>query len=752
MKAQAQVEKNANAQVNQVQSGNKATPASDSAAKNEQMTQNVEEVQLTDSEVASALKYNNNTKNVPKAEIPGICKIVGVSERDSFDEELVRAVANWQARNHIDADGKYGNTSRTFGARQDYQEYIDGAGLDNIVQMLSDALQNEFSAGMARIDAKYDLIDRIAKEADVPPEMVGAIWYREASVADGVYLHNGQPLGQPTDLEPKGISFGVDEFEEAAIHALKSKGSMIHALGLNYGSLDFAAMCAYTEGYNGWGYRMYHPAIASAYVNSGTTNYTSGKYVADGHFDEDFVDGQVGTLPIMLETLKRHPRTGSGGGAKTNGDKKNTEKTATGAKEPTAADTPEATEQTPTEEPQAAVTVNIDVKRAIRVNKSYGYSIKVWREIQSGVGLKGSDVDGIVGSTTSRKIAEWQTTHGFTEDDIDGICGPKTLSALRSNTTAQAPISSAAANAGTATGHSHGNEAAKEPAQEHTDASDAPVGQSTGAEQSSSGLLSAANAASAAEWNNKRNYSDETISQIKSTVSGSSGNSFDADDAQKIASWQQNQGLTGTDVDGKFGNTSCGIAGITPSYNISDTHTLGSDTPNWCTLHGFINGTTLDTLKDNFKTTAEAVIGGIESAGGSVNVTSTLRHPARAAVMYYARYQKKTSQVQDIFNEYGISVNNDNGDHYAAQVAFGIQGNAVGLNSNHIYGHAVDMIINRLPSSINVNGVTVNTGGDRGNYEDNAQALDNALQSSGAVSEFKWYGDGDEVHWSTTGR
>ncbi len=745
MTAQALVQKNATDQVNRVQIESKAAAASDSVAKNEQMTQGTAEVTLTDDQVTKAIKWDND--NVPSKEIPGICKIVGVSQKSSFDEELVRAIANWQASNNLEADGKYGNTSRTFGARQDYQEYINNTGLDNIISLLNDALQREFSAGMSKIDAKYDVIDRIARAADVPPEMVGAIWYREGSVADGVYLHNGQPLGRPTDLVPAGIMFEKDQFEEAAIHALNMKSDMIHSLGLNYGSLDFAAMCAYTEGYNGWGYRMYHPQIASAYVNSGTTNYTAGKYTGDGTFSETFVDGQVGTLPIMLETLKRHPRSGGGGGGaaqatQTNNTTQNSTTVSTGT-----TNTSKPAEES---QPHMAQTADIDVERAVRVNRSYNYGREVWIEIQTAIGLTGDDVDGKVGPITAQKIADWQAAHGFTGKDLDGICGSTTLAAIRSEASVQTPSSTTVPESDAQTGaQASTSEPVSEPAPAKPEVAE---GDGAGSAQPASGVLSADAATNAASWNNNCNYTNETISQIKSVISGSSGNSFDAADAQKIASWQQNQGLTGKDVDGKFGTTSCGLAGITPTYNVSDTHTLGRDTPSWCTQHGFVNGTTLDTLKDDFKTSAEAVIGGITAAGGSVTITSTLRHPARAAVMYYAKYLNKTDQVKAIFNQHGISVDNKNGANYDAQCAFGIQNNTVGLNSNHIYGHAVDMNITSLPSSINVNGTTVNTGGNKSDWIANASALDSALKKAGVASNFKWYGSGDEVHWSTTGR
>ena len=81
----------------------------------------------------------------------------------------------------------------------------------------------------------------------------------------------------------------------------------------------------------------------------------------------------------------------------------------------------------------------VDIARAIRVNRQYNYSAATWKEIQSGVGLVENDVDGICGKKTSEAIARCQASHGFTGKYLDGICGTNTLAAIR------------AENAGTAT-------------------------------------------------------------------------------------------------------------------------------------------------------------------------------------------------------------------------------------------------------------------------------------------------------------
>ncbi|HEY8125748.1 MAG TPA: hypothetical protein VIF88_10040 [Methylocystis sp.] len=56
-------------------------------------------------------------------------------------------------------------------------------------------------------------------------------------------------------------------------------------------------ICYEAEKYNGYGYR--NQNLPSAYVWSYSTNYLSGKYVSDGHFDPHAIDQQCGVMPII---------------------------------------------------------------------------------------------------------------------------------------------------------------------------------------------------------------------------------------------------------------------------------------------------------------------------------------------------------------------------------------------------------------------------------------------------------------------
>lgn len=172
------------------------------------------------------------------------------------------------------------------------------AGADRQLQSVMQRLDAPVTVG-GRETTRRALVDEIARKANVPPELVAGIWYRED---DGMrtdrYLHNGEKLGRPTQLVPKGIYFGEGQFVEAAVHALNQKRATADALGLSYGSKDAAAMAAFAERYNGMGYRS--KGRSSAYVTGGTEHYAGGMYVADHVYDARAWDRRLGVLPIVL--------------------------------------------------------------------------------------------------------------------------------------------------------------------------------------------------------------------------------------------------------------------------------------------------------------------------------------------------------------------------------------------------------------------------------------------------------------------
>lgn len=141
------------------------------------------------------------------------------------------------------------------------------------------------------------LYERIAAAANVkmPWWFVGVVHQMECSLSMDKHLHNGDPLTARTVRVPKNRpATGTPPFtfEYSAIDALKGKVGKETDWSL--------AHCLYLlEGYNGYGYRQYHPEVKSPYLWSFTDKYSKGKYVYDGRYDREAVSLQVGAVAVM---------------------------------------------------------------------------------------------------------------------------------------------------------------------------------------------------------------------------------------------------------------------------------------------------------------------------------------------------------------------------------------------------------------------------------------------------------------------
>ena len=144
-------------------------------------------------------------------------------------------------------------------------------------------------------DENKDVYEEIANETGVPPELIAAIHYRESGCNFETYLHNGQPLGEPTTIVPKGRIFY--DFSEAAIDALNSEQKNKDISLSKDDSIEM--MMLFAELYNGTGYTDYKNTV-SPYVYSGTDVYISGKYASDGVYDPNLVDKQPGIYLLIV--------------------------------------------------------------------------------------------------------------------------------------------------------------------------------------------------------------------------------------------------------------------------------------------------------------------------------------------------------------------------------------------------------------------------------------------------------------------
>ncbi len=189
------------------------------------------------------------------------------------------------------------------GSDKDHKRTFTGDLYDKHKGMLAEfdvKLSSGLQWGMDRFkkifEANRGRYEAVAAQTGVPAELIAALHFRESSGNFGTYLHQGDPLGKPPVHWPTNIPT-FSKWEDAAVHALKQKGSIKKDLGMTAETTDLASMATFAEYYNGLGY--HNKGRVSPYVYSGTTEYKKGKYVADGVFDPDTVDAQLGIVAMI---------------------------------------------------------------------------------------------------------------------------------------------------------------------------------------------------------------------------------------------------------------------------------------------------------------------------------------------------------------------------------------------------------------------------------------------------------------------
>jgi lysozyme family protein len=162
---------------------------------------------------------------------------------------------------------------------------------------------NQIASKIRSNKFRYDQIEKLTK---VPWWFVGCLHQMEASLSFAKHLHNGDPLTARTKQVPAGrpvLGNPPFSWETSAIDAIKLKKldqvtdwSIEHVLYL-------------IEGFNGYGYRQYHPTVKTPYIWSMTNNYTKGKYVADNKYNPEAVSQQCG-VACFLKALDIFTPTG----------------------------------------------------------------------------------------------------------------------------------------------------------------------------------------------------------------------------------------------------------------------------------------------------------------------------------------------------------------------------------------------------------------------------------------------------------
>ena len=165
------------------------------------------------------------------------------------------------------------------------------AGKQDRVEQLADRVL----ANRARYQA-------VGEPLGIPWFFVGAVHNMEADCSFNCHLHNGDPLSARTVHVPAGrpaLGSPPFQWEDSARDALKLR------------SLDkvtdwsLAGTLYQLEGYNGFGYRLFHPHVLSPYLWSFSNQYTGGKYVADGTWSDTARSQQCGSAVILRRLAER---------------------------------------------------------------------------------------------------------------------------------------------------------------------------------------------------------------------------------------------------------------------------------------------------------------------------------------------------------------------------------------------------------------------------------------------------------------
>lgn len=185
----------------------------------------------------------------------------------------------------------------TEGLREEYQHLYS----------VAKVRQNRLSVVDATVDKifspeNYKQYKAVEAGTGVPAYIVGIIHNLEASGNFNKHLHNGDPLSARTVRVPAGHpKAGTPPFtwEFSAVDALLLKKSD------QWIDWSIAGIAYFLEGYNGFGYRLYHPHVKSPYLWSFTTVYTAGKYVEDGKWSETAVSQQCGGMALLKRMVDR---------------------------------------------------------------------------------------------------------------------------------------------------------------------------------------------------------------------------------------------------------------------------------------------------------------------------------------------------------------------------------------------------------------------------------------------------------------
>lgn len=148
---------------------------------------------------------------------------------------------------------------------------------------------NAVSQRLVAAKSRYQVVETAT---NVPWWFIAVVHERESSQSWAASLAQGDPWNRVSIHVPRGRG-PFKSWEDAAVDALLNCAP--HAAN-NHDWTTGGALTMLEE-YNGLGYAA--NGLPSPYVWASTDQYSHGKYIADGHFDPNAVDHQLGCAALL---------------------------------------------------------------------------------------------------------------------------------------------------------------------------------------------------------------------------------------------------------------------------------------------------------------------------------------------------------------------------------------------------------------------------------------------------------------------
>jgi len=156
----------------------------------------------------------------------------------------------------------------------------------NLVGTL-DRIASRLAASAAK--TRYEAV---SARTTVPWFIIAVIHEREASQSWAANLAQGDPLDKVSVHVPRGQG-PFASWEDAAVNAL----ARCAPYAAHWGDWSVGGALTLLEQYNGLGYAA--RGVPSPYLWASTDQYHAGKYIADGHYDPNAVDHQLGCAALV---------------------------------------------------------------------------------------------------------------------------------------------------------------------------------------------------------------------------------------------------------------------------------------------------------------------------------------------------------------------------------------------------------------------------------------------------------------------